>query len=439
MAKGSGNSPTTGYLNGITYGVDALGVYHSHDYTTRVDFAKARAWSQFSVRTPGFRNRTRNRRKKRFGLDLPMNPYSFSLYDNSGLVGAVSTFTQFLPKGLGYEYVLEYGDHGSNLSDPSGGSNDAIDAKTRNKLFGKLHDQKVNLGNAIGEGRQLINLFSDNIQKIAGAGRELKRGNLQGAAVYLGGVQTKLVSDKTFRKQLRKDYPKALANGWLELKYGWEPLLSDIHGALEFHADRQIKTPRTKEVSSTSRQQTNQFTVVGTEQGFTDYSSSKGTVRYGVYYSRSGNHDLTSLGLINPLSIAWELTPWSFVVDWALPIGTYLNNMTATFGLTFVKGWKTSWSQGIHRREYFGISTSSPDRISLRHDGRVQQITTVNLQRTPLSGFPDNPPPTLKNPFSQFKSLIDPGDHALNALALLTQTFGRSGSSHGPGKWDVSR
>jgi hypothetical protein len=32
-----------------------------------------------------------------------------------------------------------------------------------------------------------------------------------------------------------------------------------------------------------------------------------------------------SLGLADPLSVAWELTPWSFVVDWFLPVGDYLN------------------------------------------------------------------------------------------------------------------
>jgi len=32
-----------------------------------------------------------------------------------------------------------------------------------------------------------------------------------------------------------------------------------------------------------------------------------------------------SLGLVDPVQIAWEVVPYSFVVDWFLPIGTYLS------------------------------------------------------------------------------------------------------------------
>jgi hypothetical protein len=31
-----------------------------------------------------------------------------------------------------------------------------------------------------------------------------------------------------------------------------------------------------------------------------------------------------SLGLVNPLEIAWEVVPYSFVVDWFLPVGSYI-------------------------------------------------------------------------------------------------------------------
>jgi hypothetical protein len=36
-----------------------------------------------------------------------------------------------------------------------------------------------------------------------------------------------------------------------------------------------------------------------------------------------------NLGLTDPLSVAWELIPYSFVVDWFVPIGTYLDNLNA--------------------------------------------------------------------------------------------------------------
>jgi hypothetical protein len=35
-----------------------------------------------------------------------------------------------------------------------------------------------------------------------------------------------------------------------------------------------------------------------------------------------------SLGLLDPLSVAWEILPWSFVVDWFYPVGTFLDNLS---------------------------------------------------------------------------------------------------------------
>jgi hypothetical protein len=49
--------------------------------------------------------------------------------------------------------------------------------------------------------------------------------------------------------------------------------------------------------------------------------------------------ELETLGLLNPLSLAWELLPYSFVIDWFLPIGDYLAATTASAGMTWVNGW----------------------------------------------------------------------------------------------------
>lgn len=38
------------------------------------------------------------------------------------------------------------------------------------------------------------------------------------------------------------------------------------------------------------------------------------------------------LGLLNPQTWLWDAMPWSFVVDWFLPVGTFLSNLTALVG-----------------------------------------------------------------------------------------------------------
>lgn len=61
------------------------------------------------------------------------------------------------------------------------------------------------------------------------------------------------------------------------------------------------------------------------------------------------------LGL-NPLSVAWELLPGSFIADWALNVGSWLNNLSSTLGLSIrdggigtsiaVKGTTTQYHDG---------------------------------------------------------------------------------------------
>lgn len=38
------------------------------------------------------------------------------------------------------------------------------------------------------------------------------------------------------------------------------------------------------------------------------------------------------VGLLNPQTWLWDAMPWSFVVDWWLPVGTFLSNLTALVG-----------------------------------------------------------------------------------------------------------
>lgn len=47
----------------------------------------------------------------------------------------------------------------------------------------------------------------------------------------------------------------------------------------------------------------------------------------------AGYRSMQQLGFANPVGLAWELIPYSFVVDWALNIGSYLDLQTSLWGL----------------------------------------------------------------------------------------------------------
>jgi hypothetical protein len=45
--------------------------------------------------------------------------------------------------------------------------------------------------------------------------------------------------------------------------------------------------------------------------------------------------EIRQMGVLDPLSVAWEVLPFSFVADWFIPIGTYLENLNQ---IPFLKG-----------------------------------------------------------------------------------------------------
>ncbi len=53
-----------------------------------------------------------------------------------------------------------------------------------------------------------------------------------------------------------------------------------------------------------------------------------------------------SMGLINPFATAWELVPWSFVVDYFVNVNSFVNSLTDLYGLSLTKAWtrNTMWS-----------------------------------------------------------------------------------------------
>ncbi len=51
------------------------------------------------------------------------------------------------------------------------------------------------------------------------------------------------------------------------------------------------------------------------------------------------------LGLTNPAAVAWELVPYSFVVDWFVNVGDYLNQFSEFHGVTLINPYHTIYTR----------------------------------------------------------------------------------------------
>jgi hypothetical protein len=110
----------------------------------------------------------------------------------------------------------------------------------------------------------------------------------------------------------------------------------------------------------------------------------------------------------NPAELAWEVIPFSFVVDWAIPIGDTLSALDALRGVTGIQGTEsakyTRVTKGwIRRPNYQGVYLTSSTPGSVYYKGHQRSVITS----IPL------PPVPRWDPSSSWKTVA-------NGLALLT-------------------
>lgn len=197
-------------------------------------------------------------------------------------------------------------------------SNDTLKAMER--LVDKIRGHSFHLGKALGEGRQTVDLAVNTLNTMGRVALDLKRGRFGDALSHLVHGNPRVRGFEWQRPHRAPSTPQALASRFLEIKFGWEPLYNDVYeSAKAFEA--LTKDARQWTAKGSAKSDLTVFSP-GARIDFTLEN------RYKETYYAMLNERLSaprSLGLLDPLGIAWELTPWSFLIDWFLPIGQYLD------------------------------------------------------------------------------------------------------------------
>lgn len=369
------------------------------------------------VRTPNWKQ------AKKEG-NLPMNPFSFtkivsargggytghSIWKNSN--GQVILDHENILDGPGLPYL-------DPITKPSASSEKLIQ-RANTKMLLQLKNQKINLMQTLGERHQTARLFSTTVRRIVTAVGQLRKLNWNGAAQTLG-VKPSRQRHRAHSSRMARDPKNAISQGWLELQYGWRPLLGEIYGALELIQYKRAKNPLTRSTASVSD-------VFEHKTSFTydDYSivyittKRKMSVKFTAFYTAPEENlkTLSEVGITNPFHTAWELLPWSFVLDWLLHVGNFISSWDAVTGLSFTKGTRTIVD------EWWSLVEQKGRSVTLANGGRAWRDINawaschqVELSRVPTSGFPPVSLPVAKNPFS--------AEHLANLAALLSTTFRR--------------
>lgn len=294
--------------------------------------------------------------------------------------------------------------------------------RARAKLADRINGMSINLAQAMGERHQTASLLVTSAQRIAHAALALKRARL-GDFVTALSMQGRAPSAKQWQRVIDTPKSKRIANHWLEYQYGWKPLMSDAYGAAELLATH-VRDDPSHAAARGSSQRTEDLYYHTRDSGsvLQIQDTTTTTTKYGVRFrlDSAARAMLSRTGISNPALLAWELLPYSFVVDWFIPVGNYLQALDAFSGFDFVDGFQLNFS----KRSYVYNYTPTSDRTwngvgwSTLIAPKYSSRTIVKLDRAPLASWPVATPPRFKNPIGG-----EPLARFATAAALLRVLF----------------
>lgn len=213
-------------------------------------------------------------------------------------------------------------------------------------LRNRLKDTRFNLGVFVAERASTLEMITANARIMANALIALKQGNITKAAKFLGiaRVSPKSRVAKRFKQSFAKHKVTSVSSAWLQLQYGWLPLMSDAQGAAE-SLSRLLNDFVMEKVTSKKVIVSEKVTPIISD-GFHEvkHDSTETTIRYVLFYKSTldgGAGQIRSLGITNPAELLWEMTPFSMVVDYFIPIGNYVASLDAHIGVEFQSGTYT--------------------------------------------------------------------------------------------------
>jgi hypothetical protein len=256
-----------------------------------------------------------------------------------------------------------------------------------------------------------------NAQRSFSSATELiLQGKSKRAVLELLGVSNIKRSDSFWKSSLRGGL-----NRWLEVRYGWMPIVYDIQGTLKAlnaqHTERfTARGFASDSAASTTSDSwlyagawTNHFQVVqGMDKQFRAFI---------LYTVKKDGFLLQKLGLLQLPETIWELVRFSFVIDHFVDIGSWLNAITPRIGVNVLAEGYTVKKAWDYERTISSISIVGGSGIT-SVPGLVGQSDGFSvLSKDRATGLPAFPLPRVNVKYN--------AAHVVDAIALLVQQFKR--------------
>ncbi len=250
-------------------------------------------------------------------------------------------------------YVIDIYEDSSITNGVKGEATDSVpvvDSKTRtlavNACYANFKESAIataqNANNLL-EAAGSFGVIAKHAATLLKSYKQVKSGNISGALRTLGAT----LPQKKIKKIIKRS--QQASDIWLELHFGWVPLVQDIGTSIAAIQRIDLGKKRIRSSNSGNFSLPFRSTTGNSNTGSTTYGNQgEGTltVKMGGVIEVSNPNALLAnqLGFVNPLSVAWEAVPFSFVVDWFSNVGQVLSSCSDFVGVNLTKAYTTTFT-----------------------------------------------------------------------------------------------
>lgn len=196
------------------------------------------------------------------------------------------------------------------------------------RFRGKVVGSTAELGTTFAEWRESLDLITSSAIKAYNAYKAIRKGKLRKALQELG------VSKSNRRRRRRTQGADAASSLYLDYAFGVAPTIQDMYSAMEVLSQ---PLPYGKKSAGASCTRNWNTTTASNKRVY--HSKIRHRVGADILLTNPNAFLMNQLGILNPASIAWELVPFSFMVDWFYNVGNYLNSFSDWAGLELRNPW----------------------------------------------------------------------------------------------------
>lgn len=345
----------------------------------------------------GHRSRTWYRQKRPYNLDLAFTYSDRQVYERV-LVNPNPNFSAAY-----------------NRCDVSRAPTYTSDTDAQNKALGDFRE-KISTGASwaltLAQRRQAMSMMTNRIMQMFYFVRALKRGQLVMALDHLG---LKTTTEKDTWRRFKR-HSGDLGSQILEFRFGWQPLWQDIHNTAEILSS-EIKTHRvigkgTSRIrrSTDASDPPNYYGDVS--RTYNDTGRYHCKVWADVEMTNPNLALLNNLGMVNPVLVAYDAIPWSFVLNYFISLEEFCSNFAPYAGYTLT-------NQGVSHYQVVERQVAQVERKYYAPTGNRATFKTQSVFHVRTVGTLPSFRLRIRDPWD-----LKPG-RALNAVGLLLQQLGK--------------